>query len=540
MNTLVIQSVQQLKRGSLKLIMKALLERSLITALLISKVVFVLAQNPKVGIGTSNPQRSLHVSGDIRFDTLGKANNTGIIMHNNSGDISSLSFPGNASLVLSGAGTWVTPTGGGSGLPTGTIVLSDKYPNNELITAGFAYFGKTKLGESDVDSVITTTPGTWARLPVAEAPDLFHTKAIWAQDRMILYNGMMPYGKMFMFVLSTSTWVDIPAIPRNLTSYGENFLGYSAVWTGSALIVWGGERQDTYQAVGEGFSYNPFTNEWTKISSINAPSPRFHHFAKWTGAEMIIWGGRSSCYGCYQTTGAKYDPATNTWTTISNINAPAGRTMNDGQDGSGEFMDNSIWTGSEFIIWGGHQDNTSPSTFLSTGGKYNPASNTWQSIPAPPADVLTARSGHSMVWTGSEILIFGGFNETGGKLNDGALYNPITNSWRKISQTNAPSPRSGHAAVWTGSNMIAFGGTGGDDGAIYSPNSNTWFSIMPFDINPYEPSSSYYYNTVWTGDEMLTYGSNGGFKALGARYFTTTKTVTVPASPKTFYLYKKL
>src|SRR5262245_25590665 len=66
----------------------------------------------------------------------------------------------------------------------------------------------------------------------------------------------------------------------------------------------------------------------------------------------------------------------------------------------------------------------------------------------------TARDFHTAVWTGSEMIVWGGLN--GG--NTGGRYNPSTDSWTATSTTNAPSARYQHTAVWTGSEMIVWGG----------------------------------------------------------------------------------
>jgi Fibronectin type III domain len=44
--------------------------------------------------------------------------------------------------------------------------------------------------------------------------------------------------------------------------------------------------------------------------------------------------------------------------------------------------------------------------------------------------------------------------------NTGGRYNPTTNGWTATSTTGAPDPRIGHTAVWTGSQMIVWGGQG--------------------------------------------------------------------------------
>src|SRR5437762_304810 len=69
----------------------------------------------------------------------------------------------------------------------------------------------------------------------------------------------------------------------------------------------------------------------------------------------------------------------------------------------------------------------------------------------------SGRGGHTAVWTGSEMTVWGGFNNSL-SLNTGGRYNPGTNSWIGTSITHAPSARSYHTAVWTGSEMIVWGG----------------------------------------------------------------------------------
>ena len=53
------------------------------------------------------------------------------------------------------------------------------------------------------------------------------------------------------------------------------------------------------------------------------------------------------------------------------------------------------------------------------------------------------------------MIVWGGAN---GSLNTGGRYNPSTDSWTATSMTNAPSARADHTAVWTGSEMIVWGG----------------------------------------------------------------------------------
>ena len=82
---------------------------------------------------------------------------------------------------------------------------------------------------------------------------------------------------------------------------------------------------------------------------------------------------------------------------------------------------------------------------------------TW--TPTSITNAPAARASHTAVWTGSEMIVWGG--NGGSYFNTGGRYDPSTDSWTAISTVNAPSARNGHTAVWTGNEMIVWGG---DDG----------------------------------------------------------------------------
>jgi len=71
----------------------------------------------------------------------------------------------------------------------------------------------------------------------------------------------------------------------------------------------------------------------------------------------------------------------------------------------------------------------------------------------------SARFSHTAVWTGSEMIVWGGFGTGSGDLNTGGRYDPSTDSWISTSTTHAPEVRESHTAVWTGSEMIVWGGS---------------------------------------------------------------------------------
>ena len=103
------------------------------------------------------------------------------------------------------------------------------------------------------------------------------------------------------------------------------------------------------------------------------------------------------------------DCTDDTWTATTTVNAPEARVTG-----------TAVWTGSEMIIWGGC--NLIGVNDLNTGGRYNPATDSWTATTI--ANAPLSRRSHSAVWTGSEMIIWGGLNYPAGKLNNGGRYTP--------------------------------------------------------------------------------------------------------------------
>ena len=66
---------------------------------------------------------------------------------------------------------------------------------------------------------------------------------------------------------------------------------------------------------------------WT--ATAGPPDARESHTAVWTGSEMIVWGG-DYMPTRYLNTGGRYNPSTDTWTATSTTNAPTARDVSHG------------------------------------------------------------------------------------------------------------------------------------------------------------------------------------------------------------------
>ncbi len=263
---------------------------------------------------------------------------------------------------------------------------------------------------------------------------------------------------------------------------------------------------------------------WNDIAA--APSTfygRQYHSAVWTGTEMVIFGGYSSSGG-YMADAAAYNPTTDVWRTL-----PASGI-------TGRQYSTAVWTGTQMLVFGGYS--TSLPYSRNDGAAWDAASNTWSPIPAPTSPTVTARYSHSAVWTGSEMIVWGGYLASPGTyLADGAAYNPTTKVWRTI----AASPLAGrydHGAVFAGGKMIVFGGrgtscpgstSGCSDAAAYDPVANSWTSLTPpsADLDGrYGPGSI----VDSTGKQAIFWGGYGAYvspsytRNTGAIFDTTTST----------------
>jgi hypothetical protein len=337
---------------------------------------------------------------------------------------------------------------------------------------------------------------------------------------------------------------------------------HTAVWTGTEMIVWGGQHQDDargLRVVGDGGRYNPAADQWQGVSGVGAPAPREEHTAVWTGSEMIIWGGRTSTG--LADDGARYDARTDTWQRLSGADRPAPRSRHI-----------AFWTGSEMLIWGGMGAGGSS---LISGGRYDPVADAWSAMSEPPGPASQYTLVGVGAWTGEQLLIWGPLSGLvmydpvsddwtvgspdsgllsgrfgvagvlanqelilwGGEFglrppdyaDDGAAYNHTENSWRPMAAEGAPSPRSFPAAVWTGSEMIVWGGAGPPrtvvgDGARYDPDNDTWRPVTVVGA----PSARRRHQAVWAGDSFLVWGGNTqpdvgvALTGDGGRYFPPT------------------
>jgi N-acetylneuraminic acid mutarotase len=361
------------------------------------------------------------------------------------------------------------------------------WTGNEMIVWGGSDFNTGGRYNPDTDS--------WMNTGANNAPSIRegHT-AVWTGTEMIIWGGCSVRGSIQCFNTggrynpASDNWIVTSTIdaPAGRTSHG-------AVWTGAEMIVWGGSDQSGF--FNAGGKYSPTSDTWIGTSTVNVPMARSHHTAVWTGGEMIVWGGIGCGGNCNFYSGGRYNPGTDGWTSTSTINVPSAR-----------WDHTAVWTGSEMIVWGG-TDAIPNHTYLHTGGRYNPANDSW--LPTSLMNVPLGRIAYTAVWTGSEMIVWGGVDETFNDTNTGGAYNPTSDSWAAIGSTKVPGRRDSHTAVWTGREMIIWGGyssAGGpvnpNTGGRYNPGTESWTPTSTVNT----PIGRTDHTAVWTGNEMIVWG----------------------------------
>jgi N-acetylneuraminic acid mutarotase len=93
------------------------------------------------------------------------------------------------------------------------------------------------------------------------------------------------------------------------------------------------------------------------------------------------------------------------------------------------------------IVWGG----VNGTTALNDGGRYNPSTNLWNTTPMNTTTAPAARMAHTAVWSGTEMIVWGGGNGAS-YLPDGARFNNAANLWTPAAPACPLGLRAYHAA----------------------------------------------------------------------------------------------
>lgn len=321
-------------------------------------------------------------------------------------------------------------------------------------------------------------------------------------------------------------WNWVPIWYKHVWYLNEDFPAIMAIDDTRLVIV----RPHEYGGMQPGVMAYIFDSTAGAIT-LAAPSGfrgRKAHTVVWTGRHVLIGSGR------YYHSWLTYNPADDVWgeltvdplfDSLPELSDRSRLNRSVRWEGQELYESHGVWNGSEVLFL--HES--------LSGLALDPYQGTWRTLAAGP---LSLRRNLTRVWTGREFVVWGGCDYANschsesdlGWLRDGAVYDPLSDTWR----TMAPSPLSDATyttAVWVGTEVfyVTRSNTGIFSAASYDPDLDRWTLL------PAPPFSSLYgnYSLAWSSTSDLVLALGGNYVSDGAAYALSTKTwLGLPDAPR--------
>lgn len=201
---------------------------------------------------------------------------------------------------------------------------------------------------------------TWLPISTNNAPrfSASDSRAVWTGTELIVLAANAEYsGRLYRPVTDTWLVVSTNGAPSNIGWDSET------LWTGNSLMVLYSSPDGL-----RGARFAPASNTWTSATTNGAPNLWLTDArVVWSGTELVVFSDLT-----IQPRGARYSPATDTW------RIPSSDMPRFGSGGAATPPD-PIWTGTEMVI-GFSFDQT---MYPYAGGRYNPATDSWSGISQP-------------------------------------------------------------------------------------------------------------------------------------------------------------
>ncbi|XP_017555757.1 kelch-like ECH-associated protein 1A [Pygocentrus nattereri] len=204
--------------------------------------------------------------------------------------------------------------------------------------------------------------------------------------------------------------------------------------------------------------YNPMTNQWTQLASLNVPRNRVG-IGELDGSIYAVGGSHGSTH---HNTVERYDPEANRWTFVM--------PMSVARLGAGV----ASCGGALYVIGGFDGENR-----WKTVERYQPDTNAWQQV----APMNTVRSGLGVVCMDSYLYAVGGYDGQT-QLNTMERYNVSRDVWEPMASMG--HCRSAHGVTVYQGKLFVFGGfnQGGFLSSVecYCPGSNQWTYVTDMPV----------------------------------------------------------
>jgi len=270
--------------------------------------------------------------------------------------------------------------------------------------------------EFDDGALYDPARDTWKPMATWPLAPRYGARAVWTGTRLVVWGGASaeagedppPLADGAAYDPAGNHWTKMAAGPLS-----GRIAPLGAARGDSALLSWGlGAVQDGKRVpAADSAVYDLGHNRWSPAGAV--PPPRDTWCLDGPGCVGVDTGSRVVFAG----QGLAWDPSGDRWSVIA----------------AGPFADPHLegkaaaWTGSRVMLWGGgtttSPGDVPPATVNPGGSAYDPAADRWEALPAAP---LTPRARAAAVWTGREFIVWGGEGDENhrAQFDDGAAYTP--------------------------------------------------------------------------------------------------------------------
>jgi hypothetical protein len=316
----------------------------------------------------------------------------------------------------------------------------------------------------DYGQILDLTAGKWSLLSPIHAPSGRQgARAFYVDGKFVVYGGYTVGSTDTFFdggVLdpATGAWTPIPEPTDVPTIDGYATLPDLIDWTkafvgvaGHKLVMYGNDGDD---AAPLGYVYDLDAGTWSTIKTAgdaaSSPSdPKYVDAAAplarcqsnsdqakvpvLVGRKLVVWGGLVCDSSTnVATTGAMYDLDTGAWTAMATSGQPAPR-----YDHAAFAHDGKL------VVWGGRTIVGGQESYdgMETGGIFDPATNSWASLPAAPFSMHLGDRYDVPGLFGASVagkLVFWAGWHGASRIWRGLVYDVAASKWREVTDVNAP------------------------------------------------------------------------------------------------------
>jgi hypothetical protein len=357
----------------------------------------------------------------------------------------------------------------------GGFVLENRGEAVQLCRGRFVVSGTRVLTEAEIPRQ-PLAPGPEPALRVgvsvresrAPVSNLHSSSTVWTGDQLLVWGGWDAGGDPagmtndgFAYTPASTDWASIPAAPLVPRARSQ------IAWTGSELLVWGGEKDEDSQ-LSDGAAYDPVTGAWRVLSK--SPLASGHYTASnWNGAEW--WIAAENVTGgvdvaAYEPAADKWrtlpsvlddyaDPPTIAWTGSETLLMTAAGLFSMSKDAAdwtqelppGEFHAPALWAGDRLVMMADSPigDNALDFAYLTHPVAWEPQTRAIVELPLPPRNVFEP------VFAGSHLAFF----------EQGLAFDFAAGDWVRLDVTEAGRKALElvqNTAVWAGDRLVVWGG----------------------------------------------------------------------------------